>query len=446
MSFHGGLLGVLVAMLAVCARQAQASRRRVRFLAPLPGIGLMAGRIGNFINGELWGKPTDLPWGFGVPNAEGELIARHPSQLYEATLEGLVLFLVLWWFTSKPRPRLAPLGSVPADLRLRAIRSRVGAPAGCQYRLPGGDWLTMGMLLTTAHDPGRRGDDDLCLPAPSAERQFDARGLGQGGPDAAVSRFPAAYTRARRAQEDRTGTGTLSVFGYQMRFDLEAGFPLVTTKKLHLRSIIHELLWFLRGDTNVNYLHEHSVTIWDEWADENGDLGPVYGKQWRSWPTADGRNIDQIARVLEQIKTNPEFAPHRRERLECGRAGADGTAALPCLVPVLRGRRSLVLPVVSAQRRCAARRAVQYRLLCAAHAHGRAAMRSRGRRVHLDGRRLPPVPESSGAGRLQLSRTPYPLPQLRSGASRRACSNTRSRISRFMDYRHHAAIKAPIAV
>lgn len=107
-------------------------------------------------------------------------------------------------------------------------------------------------------------------------------------------------------KNDRTGTGTLSVFGYQMRFDLQAGFPLLTTKKVHLKSVIHELLWFLRGDTNIAYLNEHGVTIWDEWADENGDLGPIYGKQWRSWPTADGRCIDQISAVLEEIKHNPD--------------------------------------------------------------------------------------------------------------------------------------------
>lgn len=107
-------------------------------------------------------------------------------------------------------------------------------------------------------------------------------------------------------KEDRTGTGTLSVFGYQMRFDLQRGFPLVTTKKVHLRSIIVELLWFLRGDTNVQYLHDHNVTIWDEWADENGDLGPVYGRQWRCWPTADGKTIDQISTLVDQLKTNPD--------------------------------------------------------------------------------------------------------------------------------------------
>lgn len=107
-------------------------------------------------------------------------------------------------------------------------------------------------------------------------------------------------------KEDRTGTGTRSVFGYQMRFNLEDGFPMVTTKKLHLKSIIHELIWFLAGDTNIAYLKENGVRIWDEWADDNGDLGPVYGHQWRSWPTPDGRTIDQISNLIHMIKTNPD--------------------------------------------------------------------------------------------------------------------------------------------
>ena len=111
-------------------------------------------------------------------------------------------------------------------------------------------------------------------------------------------------TGARK--EDRTGTGTLSVFGHQMRFDLSQGFPLVTTKKLHLRSIIHELLWFLSGDSNIRYLKENGVSIWDEWADENGELGPVYGVQWRSWPTPDGRKVDQIAQIMQQLRETPD--------------------------------------------------------------------------------------------------------------------------------------------
>lgn len=107
-------------------------------------------------------------------------------------------------------------------------------------------------------------------------------------------------------KDDRTGTGTLSVFGHQMRFDLRQGFPLLTTKKLHLRSIIHELLWFLKGETNIRYLKENGVSIWDEWADEAGDLGPIYGYQWRSWPTADGGHVDQIQQVIDQIRNNPD--------------------------------------------------------------------------------------------------------------------------------------------
>lgn len=127
-------------------------------------------------------------------------------------------------------------------------------------------------------------------------------------------------------KEDRTGTGTISVFGYQMRFNLQEGFPLVTTKKLHLRSIIHELLWFLQGDTNIRYLKENGVSIWDEWADEQGNLGPVYGYQWRSWPTADGRHIDQIAEVIQTIKKNPDS---RRIIVSAWNVGEIKNMALP---------------------------------------------------------------------------------------------------------------------
>ena len=127
-------------------------------------------------------------------------------------------------------------------------------------------------------------------------------------------------------KEDRTGTGTYSCFGYQMRFDLSEGFPLVTTKKLHLRSIIHELLWFLSGDTNISYLKENGVSIWDEWADEEGNLGPVYGSQWRSWPTADGRHVDQITQIVEQIKNNPDS---RRLIVSAWNVGEIENMALP---------------------------------------------------------------------------------------------------------------------
>ncbi|MBW7981424.1 thymidylate synthase [Enterobacillus tribolii] len=127
---------------------------------------------------------------------------------------------------------------------------------------------------------------------------------------------------------DRTGTGTVSIFGHQMRFNLQDGFPLVTTKRCHLRSIIHELLWFLKGETNVGYLHENNVTIWDEWADENGDLGPVYGKQWRAWGAADGRQIDQISEVMRQLRQDPDS---RRIIVSAWNVGElDKMALAPC--------------------------------------------------------------------------------------------------------------------
>ncbi|TDJ17116.1 MAG: thymidylate synthase [Gammaproteobacteria bacterium] len=129
-------------------------------------------------------------------------------------------------------------------------------------------------------------------------------------------------------KEDRTGTGTISVFGYQMRFDISETFPLLTTKKLHLRSIVHELLWFLKGETNIEYLKEQGVSIWDEWADENGDLGPVYGAQWRSWLAANGKTIDQITRVIDQIKNNPDS---RRLIVSAWNVGElDQMALMPC--------------------------------------------------------------------------------------------------------------------
>lgn len=176
-------------------------------------------------------------------------------------------------------------------------------------------------------------------------------------------------------KNDRTGTGTLSIFGHQMRFNLQEGFPLVTTKRCHLRSIIHELLWFLQGDTNVAYLHENNVSIWDEWADENGNLGPVYGKQWRAWPTPDGRHIDQITTVLNQLKNDPDS---RRIIVSAWNVGELDKMALAvsCVLPVLRGGWQTLLPTVSAFMRCVPRSAVQHRQLRLAGSHDGAAVRS----------------------------------------------------------------------
>jgi thymidylate synthase len=249
---------------------------------------------------------------------------------------------------------------------------------------------------------------------------------------------------ARKA--DRTGTGTLSVFGYQMRFDLEAGFPLVTTKKLHLPSIIHELLWFIRGDTNVRYLREHGVTIWDEWADANGELGPVYGKQWRSWPTPDGRSIDQLAGVVAQIKKNPDS---RRLLVSAWNVGElEGMALQPCHVLfqlyVAGGRLSCQLY----QRSADALLGVPFNIasyalltLMIAQQCGLEAgeLVWTGGDCHLYLNHLEQTD-------LQLAREPYPLPRLEIKRRPPTLFDYSYEDFAILDYRHHPSIKAPIAV
>ena len=183
-------------------------------------------------------------------------------------------------------------------------------------------------------------------------------------------------------KDDRTGTGTLSVFGHQMRFDLRQGFPLLTTKKLHVKSIIHELLWFIAGDTNVSYLQRHGVGIWDEWADALGDLGPVYGAQWRSWRTSDGRKIDQLTEVISQIKANPDS---RRLIVSAWNVGEIERMALPpchVLFQFYVSERRALVPALSAVGRCLPRPAVQHRLLRALDDDDRPSMRSAARRFH----------------------------------------------------------------
>jgi thymidylate synthase len=247
-------------------------------------------------------------------------------------------------------------------------------------------------------------------------------------------------------KEDRTGTGTLSVFGYQMRFDLRMGFPLVTTKKLHLRSIIHELLWFLKGETNVKYLRDNAVTIWDEWADGQGDLGPVYGKQWRSWGTADGREIDQLTRVVDELKLNPNS---RRLVVSAWNVGElDKMALLPChaLFQFYVAEKRLSCQLY--QRSADALLGVPFNIASYALLIHMVAQQCglelgdfiwTGGDCHLYLNHLEQT-------ELQLSRTPYPLPSL----------NIRRKPSSLFDYvfddfevqnyQCHAAIKAPIAV
>ncbi|HKT31142.1 MAG TPA: thymidylate synthase [Gammaproteobacteria bacterium] len=247
-------------------------------------------------------------------------------------------------------------------------------------------------------------------------------------------------------KSDRTGTGTLSLFGCQMRFNLAEGFPAVTTKKLHFRSIIYELLWFLRGDTNTNYLHEHGVSIWDEWADENGDLGPVYGYQWRSWPAPDGRHIDQIAKVLEQLKSNPDS---RRLIVSAWNvADLDKMALQPCHAffqfYVAEGRLSCQLYQRSADIFLGVPFNVcSYSLLTHMIAQQTGLQPGEfiwtGGDCHLYLNHLDQVDE-------QLSRKPYPLPKLLIKRKPPTLFDYVYEDFEIANYQSHPAIKAPVAV
>jgi len=247
-------------------------------------------------------------------------------------------------------------------------------------------------------------------------------------------------------KDDRTGTGTLSVFGYQMRFDLEAGFPLVTTKKLHLPSIIHELLWFLSGNTNVKYLREHGVSIWDEWADANGDLGPVYGKQWRSWGTADGKSIDQLARVVEQLKSNPNS---RRILVSAWNVGElDRMALLPChaLFQFYVADRGLSCQLY--QRSADALLGVPFNIASYAlltHMLAQQCDLKVGDLVWTGGDCHLYLNHLEQAD-LQLTRAPFPLPKLMIRRKPPSLFDYSFEDFEVQDYRFHPAIKAPIAV
>jgi len=247
-------------------------------------------------------------------------------------------------------------------------------------------------------------------------------------------------------KEDRTGTGTLSVFGHQMRFDLAAGFPVVTTKKLHLRSIIHELLWFVRGDTNVKYLRDNGVSIWDEWADANGDLGPVYGKQWRSWPTADGRSIDQLSEVIAQIKRNPDS---RRLIVSAWNVGEIEHMALPpCHLLfqfyVANGKLSCQLYQRSADIFLGVPfNIASYALLTRMIAQ--VCELQPGDFVHTLGDAHVYLNHIEQAD-TQLARTTYPLPTLNINPDVRSIFDFKYEDFELANYQCHPAIKAPVAV
>ncbi|RRQ22320.1 thymidylate synthase [Thiohalobacter thiocyanaticus] len=247
-------------------------------------------------------------------------------------------------------------------------------------------------------------------------------------------------------KQDRTGTGTLSVFGHQMRFDLGEGFPVVTTKKLHLRSIIHELLWFLQGDTNVRYLHENKVSIWDEWADDNGDLGPIYGYQWRSWPTPDGRHIDQIAQVVEQLRHNPDS---RRIIVSAWNvADIEHMALPPCHAffqfYVAEGRLSCQLYQRSADIFLGVPfNIASYALLTLMLAQ--VCDLQPGDFVHTLGDAHLYLNHLEQADE-QLTRKPYPLPLMRINPGVKDIFGFRFEDFELVGYEHHPHIRAPVAV
>lgn len=247
-------------------------------------------------------------------------------------------------------------------------------------------------------------------------------------------------------KSDRTGTGTLSLFGYQMRFDLSEGFPLLTTKKLHTRSIVHELLWFLKGETNVRYLRENKVTIWDEWADENGELGPVYGKQWRSWQGADGKTYDQIRSVVEQIRKNPDS---RRLIVSAWNVADVSKMALPpchCLFQfyVADGKLSCQLYQRSADVFLGVPfNIASYALLT--HMMAQVCDLEVGDFVHTFGD-VHLYSNHLEQAREQLSRTPRPLPKLQLNPSVKDLFSFQYEDIEIVGYEPHPPIKAPVAV
>lgn len=247
-------------------------------------------------------------------------------------------------------------------------------------------------------------------------------------------------------KRDRTGVGTLSLFGAQLRFDLRVGFPLVTTKKLHLRSIVHELLWFLRGDTNLRYLHEHGVTIWDEWADENGDLGPIYGKQWRDWEAADGCHIDQIANAIDLLRRDPDS---RRIVVSAWNVGElERMRLLPCHMlfqfHVANGELSCQLYQRSADLFLGLPfNIASYALLT--HLVAQQTDLQVGEFIWTGGDCHLYLNHLEQA-RLQLDREPYPPPRLAIRRRPKSLADYRYEDFEILGYQTHPAIKAPVAV
>lgn len=252
-------------------------------------------------------------------------------------------------------------------------------------------------------------------------------------------------------KSDRTGTGTRSLFGYQMRFDLEKGFPLVTTKKLHLKSIIYELLWFLKGDTNVAYLQEHGVRIWNEWADENGNLGPVYGKQWRSWEGANGKTVDQVSELIQQLKTNPDS---RRLIISAWNvADLPEMKLMPChclfqfyTIPLEHGKRKLSCQLY--QRSADVFLGVPFNIASYALLTMMIAQvcdMEPGEFVHSFGD-VHLYKNHFEQAELQLTRTPFPLPEMKLNPAVKNIFDFNYEDFELRNYQSHPAIQAPVAV
>lgn len=245
---------------------------------------------------------------------------------------------------------------------------------------------------------------------------------------------------------DRTGTGTISVFGRQLRFDLTQGFPLLTTKRLHIKSIVHELIWFLSGETNIQYLRENGVKIWDEWADEEGNLGPVYGSQWRTWTTADGRTIDQISNVIAQIKSNPDSRRHLVNAWNVGEV--DNMALPPCHYAfqfyVADGKLSCMFQMRSTDTFLGlpfniASYALLTHMVAEQCGLEVGELIYSGGDVHIYSNHVEQV-------KLQLEREPYPLPRLEVKRKPDSIFDYRFEDFEFVGYQYHPTIKAPIAV
>ena len=306
MSFHGGLVGVLIAVAIFARSRGKRIADVFDFTAPLPAIGFGAGRVGNFINGELWGKETDVPWAFVVDG-----VARHPSQLYEALLEGLVLFVIIWWYTDAAASAAGAVGALPALLRRVPFRGGVRAHPGREPRLPrvrlGDDgtaalalpMIVIGLWMLVGRVPGAN--------EPSATTSE---------PCSPTSTCCATCSSTAHRRPTGPGTGTRAVFGHQMRFDLAAGFPLVTTKKLHLGRSSTSCCGSCAATRTSLTCGSTACTIWDEWADAGRRARSGLRRAVAAWPPPDGARIDQIAAAVELLRRDPAFAAHRRQRLE----------------------------------------------------------------------------------------------------------------------------------